>query len=345
MKWISIDFLNQPTVKKHFGLASVGFLLGILTYGFVHFNGFQNTGEALLSGILGILLAYAVHFSNRFIDMIIPWKKQPGFRLLLGISSHLVIGLLLIYGILWIYDLVLGNTSLFIEDTYDVLTKISILLFCALLVYNIVYFAFYSYTEYSRGQVMEVKLKRKQIQLQLNALKSQLSPHFLFNSMNTLSSLFQKDTQKAESFIRSLASSYEYVLDKYEFPLVTIAEELQFVDAYCYLMRTRFGEYLNLDIELSPHVLQNKVPPMTLQMLVENAVKHNVMGPSQILRIKMAADAGKLIVSNNKTGQRPKMESLKIGLRNIASRYDLLAKKQIEVIDSTMFTVKLPLIK
>jgi len=345
MKLISKEFLNQPTVKKHFSFVSIGFLLGVLTYGFVHFNGFQNTMEAMLSGILGILLAYFVHFSNRFINSIIPWKKQPGLRLLLGIVFHLILSVLLVFGTLWFYDLLQGTPSLFLEDTYDVVTKIGILLFCALLIYNIIYFAFYSYNEYSRGQVMEVKLKRKQVQLQLNALKSQLSPHFLFNSLNTLSSLFQKDTQKAESFIRSLAHSYEYVLNKYEFPLVTLSEELEFVKTYCFLMRTRFGEYLNLDVRLAPDVLESKIPPMTLQMLVENAVKHNVMAVGQSLEITIKVDDKKLIVTNNKTSKRPEMNSLKIGLNNIVSRYRLLANKSIEVIDDTWFTVKLPLIK
>jgi len=344
MKWISEDLLYQPIVKKHLSLVFTGFLTGMLTYGYVHFNGFQNTRESLLSGLLGILIAYLIHFSNRFIDTLVPWKKQPGLRLLAGILSHLVIGLVLVFGILWIYNLFIGESSIFIEDTNDIFVKIGILLFCAVLSYNIVYFAFYSFYEYSKGQVMQVKLQRKQTQLQLNALKSQLSPHFLFNSMNTLSSLFQKDTQRAESFIRSLASSYEYVLNKYESPLVTISEELDFVEAYCFLMRTRFGEHLVLDTQFAKEVLQNKVPPLTLQMLVENAVKHNVMGPSQLLEIKMTVDGQKIIVTNNKTSKRPQLDSLKIGLRNIRSRYELLANKSIEVIDDSKFTVKLPLI-
>ena len=345
MKWISKEFLNQPIVKKHLGLVSVGFLLGILTYGYVHFNGFQNTGEALQSGLLGILLAYAVHYSNGLINAVIPWRKQPGIRLLAGISLHLLIGLLLVFLSIWFYDFLLGNPSLFSADTNDVLTKIGILLFCNILIYNIIYFAFYSYNEYSRGQVMEVKLQRKQTQLQLNALKSQLSPHFLFNSMNTLSSLFQKDTKKAESFIRSLANSYDYVLHTYEAPLVTLEEELEFVEAFCLLMRTRFGEFLKVDVQLESGTLKSKIPPLTLQMLVENAVKHNVMAHDQFLKINIVTSNKELIVSNNKTQKRPKMDSLKIGLRNIASRYDLLTNTPIEVIDTDRFTVKLPLIK
>ncbi len=297
-----------------------------------------------MSGLLGILLAYFVHFSNKYLSMVVPWKKQPGLRLLAGISLHMIMGLLLVFGMLWGYHRSLGQPHLFVEDPNDVLIKIGILLFCTVLIYDIIYFAFYSYFEYSKGQVMQVKLQRKQAQLQLSALKSQLSPHFLFNGMNTLSSLFLTDTEKAEDFIRSLASSYEYVLGNYESALVTVAKELTFVDAYSFLMRTRFGEYLTLDVQLDATAMKSKIPPLTLQMLVENAVKHNVIGPSQVLNVKLATKGEKLIVSNNKTNKRPNVESLKIGLRNIASRYNLVADKSIEVIDGNEFTVVLPLI-
>ncbi|RKN81140.1 sensor histidine kinase [Ulvibacterium marinum] len=344
MKWISKDFLYQPTVRIHLILIFTGFLLGILVYGFVNFSGFQSTSEFVLSGLLGILLSYAAHFSNPLISRLIPWKRQPGLRLLSGILIHAVIGQVLVFGILWIYDQWLGASSLFISDTKDILLKIGILLFCTALIYNIIYFAFHSYYEYSKGQVMEAQLKRKQIQLQLTALKSQLSPHFLFNSINTLSSLFQKDTQKAELFIRSLAGSYEYVLHKYESPLVSVAEELSFVQAYYFLMKTRFGEQFRLDIQFPDYVLQSKIPPLTLQMLVENAVKHNVMGPAQPLEVKMSIMDERIKVSNIKTGKHKKIDSLKIGLRNIASRYELLANKSIEIIDDRSFTVTLPLI-
>lgn len=344
MKWITKDFLNQPKVKKHFSLVFIGFLLGIAFYGYINFSGFQNNTELFFSGLLGIFVAYLVHFSNLPLNKYLPWKKQPGFRLLVGIFIHLIIGLLVVNGILWAYANLLGLNPLFSEDPNDVLIKIGILLFCLALVYNIIYFAFYSYYEYSKGQVLEIKLKRKQTELQLNALKSQLSPHFLFNSMNALSSLFQKDVEKAESFIRSLASSYQYVLDKYESPLVRLEEELSFVDAYCFLIKTRFGDYLHMEVDFPPAVLQSKIPPLTLQMLVENAVKHNVMEPSKPLYVRMDLNGTDIRVSNNKTAERSKLESLKIGLKNIASRYELLTDKSIQVIDDKDFTVRLPLI-
>lgn len=344
MEWISKDLLYQPHVRKHLLLVSIGFLLGYLGYGFIHFIGFQNTWELLFTGVLGICLAYTAYFSNSVINTMIPWRQQPGLRLLAGILFHTVLGAILIYGALWGYERLYSASSLFAKDTNDVLIKIGILLFCTALVYNIIYFAIYSYYRYSKGQLLELQLKRKQTQLQLNALKSQLSPHFLFNSMNTLSSLFQKDTEQAETFIRALGNSYGYVLNKYDDPLVTVGEELNFVNSYCFLIRTRFGEHLTLDVNLPATVLESKIPPLTLQMLVENAVKHNVMGPLSPLTLKIEADRWKITVTNNKTTKRPKMESLKIGLSNIASRYELLADRTIEVTDTESFKVQLPII-
>lgn len=344
MKWISKDLIYQPKVRRHFSIIFIGFVLGILAYDYVNFSLSRNNGELFSSGFLGILIAYIVHYSNLPLNTGLPWKKQPGLRLLAGILIHLTIGLLLVFGSLWIHGKLNAPNSLFEEDPNDILVKIAILLFCAALIYNIIYFAFYSYHEYAMGQVLEIKLKRKQTQLQLNALKSQLGPHFLFNSMNALSSLFRKDTQRAESFIRSLAGSYEYVLSTYESPLVSVAEELSFVESYCFLMRTRFGDHLNLEVGFSAEVLQSKVPPLSLQMLVENAVKHNLMGPNQPLEVKMTCDNKKLRVSNTKTGKRQKLESLKIGLKNISSRYALLTNKSVEIIDDHDFTVVLPLI-
>ncbi|PCJ94801.1 MAG: hypothetical protein COA50_10430 [Flavobacteriaceae bacterium] len=344
MKWLAKYFLHQPTVRKHLSLFFIGILLGIASYSFINFDGLQNNWGFILSAFLGLCVTYVVHFSNPFIDKFVPWRKQPGLRMLTGIVMHTVLGAFFVYGGLWSSEQFFSTITLFTKNTNDALVKIGILLFSAALVYNILYFAFYSYQYYSKGQVLQLQLQRKQAQLQLNALKSQLSPHFLFNSINTMSSLFQKDTEKAETFIRSLGDSYQYVLKKYNDPLVLVKDELEFVQRYCFLIRTRFGEHLTLDIGLSDAVLHSKIPPLTLQILVENAVKHNVMGPSRPLEVKITANTQEICISNNKTKERPKMDSLKIGLQNISSRYELLVNKPIEVVDNNHFTVYLPLI-
>ncbi|MEK6154097.1 histidine kinase [Flavobacteriaceae bacterium 3-367] len=331
-------------MRRHLSLMLGGSLLGVLIYGFVNFSGFQSSWELLLSALLGIVMAYAAHYANTLLNALLPWKKHTGLRLLSGVLAHLMLWTALIVIALLSYFELSGLPFFLREDLNDPLIKIAILLFCAALIYNIIYFATYSYQHYAKGQVLELQQERRQTQLQLKALKSQLSPHFLFNSMNTLSSLFQKDTEKAEVFIRALANSYQYTLQTYGDRLVTVTEELIFVGAYCELIKTRFGNHLSLDVQLPPEVLQSKVPPLTLQMLVENAVKHNVMSAASPLKVQLAMEGKKLCVTNNKTTERPKMDSLKIGLQNIAARYELLAHKSIVILDTQEFTVQLPLI-
>ena len=305
MKLPLTHFIHQPAVKKHLSIVAIGFALGILLYSYIRFGAYQNITELLFSGLLGTMVSYLTYYSNGVLNSWFPWKGQPGIRLLCGIFAQAILATITVFFCLWIYGWYNGQASLFNQDPQDVLLKIVLLLISAALIYNVIYFATYSYNQYARGQLMELKLRRKQTQLQLNALKNQLSPHFLFNSINTLSSLIQKDVNRAELFIRSLAKSYQYTLKTYEEPLVSLKEELEFVDTYCFLIKTRFGDHLNLKIDLPEVLLASKVPPLTIQMLVENAVKHNIMDGSRALELQIVSRANKLLVVNNKTGKRP----------------------------------------
>ncbi len=325
-------------------LISLGFVVGILFYSFHNFSGKPSFWELMLNGFLGITISYVFHFCNLFLNKTIRWKQQTGLRLLSGILMHLILGFGIVLLGLKGYEILYSSYNFFSDEGSNVLLKIGILLFCTILIYNIIYMVFYSYQQYTKGQVMEVQFKRKQTELQLRALKSQLSPHFLFNSLNTVSSLFQKNIKKAEVFIRSLAKSYQYTLKTYKETLVTIEEELAFVDSYCFLIKTRFGDHLALELELTNKELKSKIPPLTLQMLVENAVKHNIVNEGNQLKIQIKPTNGFLEVRNNKTVKRPETKSLKIGLKNIISRYELLVNKPVKIEDYEDFTVKLPLI-
>ncbi|WP_165819384.1 sensor histidine kinase [Flagellimonas aquimarina] len=321
-----------------------GFIVGSLFYSFHNFSGKPSFWELVLNGMLGVAISYVFHFCNLFLNKTIHWKQYTGLRLLLGIVIHLILGLCIVFLGLKGYELLYHDYSFFSGEGNKILLKISVLLFCAVLIYNIIYLVFYSYRQYTAGQVLEVRLKRKQTELQLSALKSQLSPHFLFNSLNTLSSLFQKDVRRADIFIRSLAKSYQYTLKAYKEVLVTVEDELEFVNSYCFLVQTRFGDYISLDLQLTDNELKSKIPPLTLQMLVENAVKHNIINNENQLKIQIKQNKGCLEVSNNKTAKRPETKSLKIGLKNIISRYELLADKQVRIVDNENFIVKLPLL-
>ncbi|MEB3344173.1 histidine kinase [Aquimarina gracilis] len=333
-------------MKKHFIVIFVGFFLGILSYSFVGYSLEKENAKLLLgSGCLGIAIAYTVSMFNEMLNNYISWKKYTGLRLLGGILSNTIVAFLITYGVLYGFSFIENQETAFTDEYNEILLKLAILLFFVSLIYNIVYFAIHSYYQYAKGQIMRLQAERKQTELQLTALKLQLSPHFLFNSMNTISSLIYSDIKKAELFIRELAKSYQYTLTKYEDKWLSVEEELQFVNSYYFLLRTRFNDRIRLKVLLPDSVLKTRIPPLALQMLIENTVKHNQLTDSQIVEIVITSDRNYIHVSNNKTALPKRVDSFKIGLSNIRSRYELLFDKTIQIVDDDSFTVKLPIIR
>ena len=330
---------------RHLGLLLIGFVLGTLAFGFINFEEAKNIDQLLLSGLLGVLVTYAVFLSNPFLNKILNWKNHTGLRLLLGILWDTTMGFALIWIGVWAYGL-LQNGSGF-QDAMDMETglKLGILLFCAAVIYNIAYFAFYSYNQYTTAQLLELKVERKQAELQLATLKSQLSPHFLFNCVNSLSVLFHDNTKRAEHFIRSMAKSYQYTLDHCRTSLIPVKEELDFVESYAFLLSTRFGEALTLKIDLNEDHHLSKIPPLTLQLLLENVVKHNTVSAANPITVTIKGNDKSLLITNNKVEKKRHIPSTGIGLKNIRQRYRILSKSQIKIDDNEYFTVTLPLLK
>jgi LytS/YehU family sensor histidine kinase len=227
----------------------------------------------------------------------------------------------------------------------DLLWKISILLLSSLFIYNVVYALLYSYQHYAVAQIENLQSERKQLELQFEALKGQISPHYLFNSLNTISSLIFKDLPSAEQFIRRLAQTYQYILATQNKKYVLLKDEVEFVQSYYYLLRIRFQQQLNVEINLPSGIMNSKIPPLTLQMLVENAVKHNTVSSDKKLFIYITAqDNTYLKVINTKTGVLDSVSSFRVGLENIRKRYEYFTDKKIEVRDEDKFTVSLPVI-
>jgi len=190
------------------------------------------------------------------------------------------------------------------------------------------------------------RLKKENLQSQLDSLKAQINPHFLFNSLSTLSSLVTEDPVKAEQFIEELASVYRYLLQTNEQPLTTLEQELHFIRAYFNLLQMRFGASIKLDLAIDERYHTYLLPPLTLQLLVENAVKHNTALPSRPLLIRIYSDeANNLFVLNTLQKKTNSIPSNQTGLQNIATKYRLL--KQAEVVakqTDTHFQVLIPLI-
>ncbi len=337
--------LDQPTVRKHLSLLVLGSILGISFYTFLSFNETFHSLEMYLSGFLGVLIGYCLLYSSIWLDKKLLWYNQPGLRLFAGVLINLLIALPILCAALYGYYS-MGTHEYALWNHPDQLIKMAILLLCAILLFNIIYFAFYSYNHYMRGQLAAYKIERKQAQLQLNMLKSQLSPHFLFNSINSLTELLKKDVSKAESFIRALAKTYDYILESYNSTLVTLTEELELLDSYFFVLSTRFGNGFQLQRNLDESYGLTKMPPLTLQILAENAVKHNIIDNKSPIVLSIYERNGKLVVTNNRRPRTQRdLDSTKIGLKNIQSRYQLLVDKQIEIEEGSNFTVRLPIIQ
>ena len=188
------------------------------------------------------------------------------------------------------------------------------------------------------------RLKREQISARYEALKSQVNPHFLFNSLNVLSSLVHKDADQAERFIHQLSAVYRYILDSRDKEVVSLEEEIRILRAYLFLMGIRFGAGLKVDIRL-PDPPPGQVAPLTLQMLVENALKHNEASKNKPLRIEIFQEDGYLVVCNNVQGKNALPESTGVGLPNIQARYRLLSGKEVLISNKNgYFAVKIPVL-
>ena len=344
------QLVYNQTVKKHLFISALGAILGILIYYYLVASNsateetLQFT-DALLSVFCGVFVAYVFFWLTLKLDTLLPWKTQTTNRLLIGVLAHFLSAEILIISFFYVYNrYVLGEQSSLIVYEHAFI-KLSILLLVLSLLYTIIYFAFFSYYTYATLQIETVKEERKRIHLQLKALKSQLSPHFLFNSLNTISSLIYKSEDKAELYIRRLAKIYQFTLDSYHEKFVTLKQELELVKSYQFLLNTRFENKFNSSIEIPTEFQLTKIPPLTLQMLVENVVKHNVLMEEDPLKVCIKIEDDCIVVENNITQSPAKTDSFNIGLNNIKARYQLLCNKEVIVNKGTMFTVKLPLIK
>ncbi|WP_299158579.1 histidine kinase [uncultured Tenacibaculum sp.] len=337
------QLINQPKVKKHFFIVLLGVLIGTLLGYYLIVSEQQNftLDKFVLTALSGIIIGYSCYITTKLLDKSIPWKKQVGTRLLLGIIAHFIVASSLFLILFYLYSLPEGV----LVNYQSAFIKLGILLFIITIIYQIIYFALYSYYSYATIQVEEIKQERKQVELQLNALKSQLSPHFLFNGLNTISSLIYKDETRAKLFIRKLAKMYDYTLKSYHSKLITIREELDFVYSYIYLVETRFENKFRCKISISDDLLETKIPPLTLQMLIENAVKHNIMSDEEPLSIHITSDQKYITIQNNITSIPFKVNSFKIGLKNISSRYLLLHGEGIIITNGNNFIVKVPIIR
>ena len=214
------------------------------------------------------------------------------------------------------------------------------------LIFETLYEADYMLEKYKESVHEKETIRQLSVAQEFDALKSQVNPHFLFNCFNTLSSLISEDKQKAELFLNELSKVYRYLLRNNEDGLSTVENELKFIRSYFQLLQTRHGEAVQLNLQIDKRYEPYLLPSLSLQLLVENVVKHNVLSKSDPQVIDIFTTAGnKLVVNNNVRRRSVKAPSNKVGLENIRAKYELLKQPGFQVLeDDKNFTVVLPLI-
>ncbi|MBV6647251.1 MAG: histidine kinase [Cyclobacteriaceae bacterium] len=188
------------------------------------------------------------------------------------------------------------------------------------------------------------ELKNRQIRTQFEVLQNQMSPHFLFNSLNALTTLIAEDQDIAIEFTQKLSDVYRYILQNKEKELVHLKEELEFSEAYLYLLKMRYPENLEVQYEIPEKRKEDHIAPLTIQMLIENAIKHNVVSKAHPLQIHISVKNDEIVVRNNLQKKNAIEKSTKTGLNNIQKRYEILGDKQINIaVSETSFEVRIPL--
>ncbi|MDX9781919.1 MAG: histidine kinase [Bacteroidales bacterium] len=289
--------------------------------------------------LLMLLVDFAiVYYANRYIS-----EKSPYLKIVLTFISSLVIGFL---SALWIripvWNDVLGST--FFRDIYFNLTLFSSFVFNLVIISML---HLYSYYTNKQQNALKTEIgKKNKARYQYIQLKNQLNPHFLFNSLNVLDYLIFEDQQRASDFVRKLSSVYRYLLNKEDQPAVKISEEVQFVKQYFELLKERFRDGLSMKLEVPDDYQNYYIIPGGLQMLVENAVKHNTVCQECPLVINIFVQDNLIIVKNNLQLRLATIESSGFGLKSIRSQYKYLFNRDI-VINSgaDYFQVQLPIIE
>ncbi len=322
-------------------LSVYSFLNILFTVGNKFFD-FQLESPYLLAVLF--LVVWGVWESNHWVSKQIE-KRTPAYQvhplILLFLFSLLNVAVVASLSLYLLY-LVLGMPFVFNVTHITLLLafgfRVNLFLNC---VNAIVYFM----DKLKRAQIEAAELKQQSTEARFQALRNQINPHFLFNSFNVLSSLIYKDVDKSAKFIDQLSLVYRYLLNNQDKKLVTLEEEITFIEAYLYLLNIRFGEGLDVQIEIEQGKKKLFIAPSSLQLLIENAIKHNVLSKKEVLHLSIKTAGDLLIVSNNLQEKIDKEPSTQVGLQNIKSRYLFLTEVPVEVIKTQdSFTVKLPLL-
>lgn len=334
-----------------FWLVVIGILVISFITDFLFSNSFARLplGYALASWCTSLFFTICDWFIIRSI-LILLRKKYPDFH---DDTKRTIIFLLAIVATVTFVDffggMLLEKVFSFLGMNVNHTTKLKILLPILLIttMTMAIYEAIYYYVRLKKSIREEEQAKQIMIQAQLDTLRNQAQPHFLFNSLNTLRDVIDHDPKEnAKKFVDKLSDVYRFILESGNANLISLEEELKFVNAYIHIQSERFGNNLQVHWDISEEKAILMVVPMSVQLLIENAIKHNIVSKAKPLKVSIETKGDVLIVRNNIQPKSTQIPSTKIGLKNIEKRYQLISNKLPEIKkEEGQFVVSLPLLQ
>jgi LytS/YehU family sensor histidine kinase len=292
--------------------------------------------------IVFVLLWFGNRMITRILNRVLTWKQYGNIRFF----TQLLVGIL--------YSLLIANGT---YAALKILLTVDPPTFSQLVVMNVygsvifipaysVYFSLHFLSNWRKSEVESARHQKESMRSRLETLKSHLDPHFLFNNLNILSSLIQTDKEKSQEFLHTFAEVYRMLLKTKSEDLIPLSEEIRFITSYCYLLEARFGDCLSFQIDVPENLQSRLIPPLTLQMLVENAIKHNQITEKNPLTVSITASGDVITVANSLNPKpQPADKTVGSGLNNIRRRFDYFSDKPIRIEpDETTFRVHLPLL-
>lgn len=342
-------------MKEFNKIVFIGIIIGFILCGvqlmFAYFRGSVIQFDQNLLINLGMYCLYSISISivnSYYFDYLnrrFVWTKAlQRYRLLIGIVGSIVITVITVFFVRIVEEIAIeGKTYQQFIEAEEIAFYFNVLL--VTIFFSVFFHALHFYKELQKKKVTEQKIIAGTASAQFDALKNQLDPHFLFNSLNVLSSLIDENPRQAQKFTSGLSKVYRYVLEQKNKELVTVDEELKFAKTYMSLLKMRFEDSIIFEAPETASNPESKVVPLSLQLLLENAVKHNMVTPSKPLHIKIYEDRGNLIIENNLQEKQIVKKSSGVGLNNIRQRYDLLTQRQVYINKTTSdFQIAIPML-
>jgi len=321
------------------------FIIANIFGGGFHYNDFN---QALISFLFYQLYSFVIGYANMFFFDLMDrfrWNRNRVFlRIIVGIVGSTLVTLVCLFFLRASTSMFYNGVSFaeFIENdtwrNYKFGVGITLII---VTIFHLIYF----YNKYQQNRIKEQKVIAGTASAKFDALKNQLDPHFLFNSLNVLSSLIEENTESALQFTTALSKVYRYVLEQKNKELVTVDEELEFAKTYMSLLKMRFEDSIIFEMPEKAKNPESKVVPLALQLLLENAVKHNMVTAKKPLHIKIFEVDDTLVVENNLQPKQIVKKSSGVGLSNIKQRYALLTKKEVAINKQAhRFAVAIPML-